>query len=43
MLNRANRSFDGRTQILSVIQVFEAMPAALGCPDLFWRGGRHGT
>ena len=37
MLDGADRGFDGRSQILSLVQVFEIVSAPLGCPDLFGR------
>jgi len=34
ILDRAHRGFDGRSQVMPLVQVFEIMPAPLGCPDL---------
>ena len=37
MLDGAHRGFDGRSQILSLVQMFEIMFTPLSCPDLFGR------
>ena len=37
MLDGADRGFDGRTQVLTLVQMFAILPAPLSCPDLFGR------